>query len=206
MYWQKKKLNYDILIPPITKPFEVFSLNEAEDYFNWFISNLDKRAFYLEKYSNARLDYSVDSLIEIWSWFLKVADIEKTPKEKLDEIKVQLKGKPKNFINNIIQEQLEQFTLETEYVIRDVAMYFGEVIVRNNNSIYWGYHTDIKKDSFANRPLLMGFEDRDFNPPFQASFDPVFTVRGIACNLFDNSQNKNDLVGMYKKWQRMIFN
>lgn len=206
MYWQKKKLNYDILIPPITKPFETFSLNEAEDYFNWFISNLDKRAFYLEKYSNARLDYSVDSLIEIWSWFLKVADIEKTPKEKLDEIKVQLKGKPKDFINNIIQEQLEQFTLETEYVIRDVAMYFGEVIVRNNNSIYWGYHTDIKKDSFANRPLLMGFEDRDFDPPFKASFDPVFTVRGIACNLFDNSQNKNDLVGMYKKWQRMIFN
>ena len=32
MYWQKKKLDYDILIPPITKPFEVFSLNEAEDY------------------------------------------------------------------------------------------------------------------------------------------------------------------------------
>jgi len=206
MYWQKKKSTYDILIPPITKPFEEFTLNEAENYFNWHMSNLVERVLYLKKYSKVQLDYSVNSLIDIWAWFLKVAGAEKTPKEKLDEIKNQLKGKPKDLINTILQEQSEQFTLETEYIIRDIAMYFGEVIVKNNSSIYWGYHTDTKKDSFANLPLLMGFEDRDFNPPFNAAFDPVFIIHGIACNLFDGSHNKNDLVGMYKKWQRMIFN
>ncbi len=206
MYWQKKKLIYDILIPPIAKPFEEFTVKEAENYFNWHMSNLNERALYLAKYSNVQLDYSVNSLINIWTWFLKVAEIEKTQKEKLNEIRNQLKSKPKDFIDTILKEQSEQFSLETEYIIRDIAMYFGEAIVKNNNSIYWGYHTDIKKDSFANMPLLMGFEDRDFNPPFQTAFEPVFIVHGIACNIFDNGHNKNDLVNMYKKWQRMIFN
>jgi len=205
MYWQKKKLTYDILIPLITKPFEKFTLEDAENYFNWYISNINERVLCLTKFSNVQLNYSINSLIDIWAWFLKMAEIEKTPKIKLDEIKNELKGKPQDFIDTILHEQSVQFSLETEYILRDVSMYFGDVIVKSNNSIHWGYHTDIKKDSFANMPLLMGFEDRDFNPPFQAAFDPLFTVHGIACNLFDNSYNKTDLINMYKKWQRMIF-
>lgn len=85
-------------------------------------------------------------------------------------------------------------------------MYFGEVYVKNNSSITWGYHTDVKLDSFANMPLLVEFEDNDFTPPFKVHFDLVFMIRGVACNLFEGEQTKEDLLVLYNKWQRMVHN
>lgn len=206
MYWKKRNLKYSILIPPIKKPFEKFSLIDTKNYFEWYLNQIDDRVHYLQEYSHVSLNYSVESLVYIWEWFLSVAEIEKTPKKKMKEIKKELKGQPKDIISNILNEQSKQFSLETEYIIRDIAMYFGEVYVQNNSSISWGYHTDVKRDSFANMPLLTGFEDRDFNPPFKAMFEPIFIVRGLACNIFDNDQKKEDLLDMYKIWQSMVFN
>lgn len=206
MYWQKKKLNYDILVPPLNKPFKNFTQKEAENYFTWYKSQLIPRIEYLQKYSGVDLNYSVDSLNNIWEWFLEIAEIEKTPKVKIKEVRDRLKNHPKEIIEDILDEQSKQFSLETEYIIRDIAMYFGEVYVRNNSSITWGYHTDTKVDSFANMPLLVGFEDRDFVPPFKAHFEPVFMIHGVACNLFDGDQSKEDLLVLYNKWQRMVYN
>lgn len=199
-------MNYSILIPPIQKPFDKFTFGETKEYFEWYISKINERVAYLAEVSNVKLNYTIDSFVDVWSWFIKIAKTENTPKEKLENIRKQLKGKPRDFVETILREQSVQFTVETEYIIRDIAMYFGETIVRNNNSVYWGYHTDIKKDSFANSPILMGFEDRKFNPPFQAAFDPNFIVRGLAYNVFDGSYSETDLLNMYHKWQRIIFN
>ena len=206
MYWHKKKLDYNILIPPLNKPFRKFTQKEAENYFIWHKSQLKPRIEYLQNYACVDLNYSVDSLNNIWDWFIKIAEIEKTPKIKIKELKNQLKNQPKEIIEDVLNEQSKQFSLETEYIIRDIAMYFGEVYVRNNASITWGYHTDVKLDSFANMPLLVGFEDRDFKPPFKTHFEPVFMVRGVACNLFDGDQTKEDLSELYNKWQRMVYN
>lgn len=206
MFWKKKKLEYDILIPPLEKAFEKFSLEEAEAYFVWYLDKIDSRVKYLEKFSSVSLDYSVNSLNNLWGWFLKNAEIEKTPEIQLKELRKQLKGQPKEIIDDIIDEQSVQFSLQTEYIIRDIAMYFDEVCIKNNSAISWGYHTNIKEDSFANMPVLMGFEDRDFNPPFNAYFELNFIIRGLASNIFDGDQKRSDLVDMYKKWQRMVYN
>ena len=206
MYSCKKKLDYDILIPPFDKPFKEFTPEEAESCFLWYKGQLKPRIDYLRNYSGVELDYSVNSLVKIWSWFLKIAVIEKTPKAKVEEVRKQLKDQPKEITERILNERSRQFSLETEYIIRDIAMYFGEVYVKNNPSISWGYHTDIKADSFANMPLLTGFEDRDFTPPFKAHFEPVFMVHGVACNLFDKDWANEDLLLLYNKWQRMVYN
>lgn len=174
MYWRKKKLKYNILIPIIVKPFEEFTKQETQEYFDWYISKIPERVQYLSTYSGVILDYSLDSLVNIWVWFIKIAEKEKTPKIRIKELKEQLKGLPKDIADAILQENREQLTLETIYIARDIALYYGEVYVRNNKPLYWGYHTDINKDSFANRPLIMGFEDRDYTPPFQFNIDPVF--------------------------------
>ncbi len=31
-------------------------------------------------------------------------------------------------------------------------------------------------------------------------------IRGVACNLFDGDQTKEDLQVLYNKWQRMVYN
>ena len=205
MYWKRKKLNYDILISPIDKPFAEFDQNEANYYFQWYISHIKERVKYLSDYSGIVLDYSVDSLVFIWRWFLEIAEIEKTPAKGMKELRKDLKSFPKEITHAVLSERGKQFSLQTEYIIRDIAMYFGQLYVENNRSISWGYHTDTNKDSFANMPLLIGFEDREFDPPFKVEFEPCFIVREIACNIFDNEQNAEDLKNMYLNWQRMVF-
>lgn len=204
MFWNKKNIVYDILIPPLDKPFSEFSYAEAKSFFDWYIDNIPHRIEYLQSFSKINLDLSVDSLETIWDWFLSNASIEKTPSPRLDKIKSQLINLPNEIAKSIIDENSIQFTLQTEYILRDIAMYFGEVCVQNSKTIYWGFHTDLAKDSFANKPLLMGFCDRDFTPPFKTSFDPEFTVHNIACNLFDGDADKADLRNMYNKWLRLM--
>ena len=206
MYWQKRKLEYDISILPILKSFEEFNSIEAEMYFKWFTGQLKDRIIYLQKFSNVSLDYSENSLIDIWNWFLKNAKIEVTPRSKMNDEKNRLKGYSKEIAEAVLAEQSKQFSLETEYIMRDIAMYLGEVFVKNNPSISWGYHMNVKVNSFANMPLLVGFEDRNFDPPFEANMEPIHMVHVQACNIFDNSQNEKDLKNLYEIWQRMIFN
>ena len=88
MYWHKKKIDYDILISPINKQFKNFTKKEAESYFEWYKNQLNPRIEYLRKYSGVDLDYSVNSLVDIWGWFLKIAETEKAPKAKTEEVKV----------------------------------------------------------------------------------------------------------------------
>ncbi len=204
MYWKRKKTDYDILISPINKPINQLSAIEAQEYFDWFIGCIPQRIEYLQKYTNVNLCSSPESLVPLWDWFLEHARIEKTPKIKLEEIKKQLSNEPPEITKRIIEENSYQFSLETEYMMIDIAMYFGEVCVSNNQTIFWGFHTDTKKDSFANRPLLMGFLDNDFVPPFHAEFDPVFTVRCIAFSMVEGVATKNDLIHMYEKWKRLM--
>lgn len=145
MYWHKKKIDYDILIPPINKQFKNFTKKEAESYFEWYKNQLNPRIEYLRKYSGVDLDYSVNSLVDIWGWFLKIAETEKAPKAKTEEVRNRLKSQPKEIIEDVLNEQSRQFSLETEYIIRDIAMYFGEVYVKNNSSIAWGYILMLKQ-------------------------------------------------------------
>ena len=105
MYWHKKKIHYDILIPPLNKPFVDFTKKEAEDYFEWFLSQIKFRVVYLQDYSGIELDYSIDSLDDIWGWFLKSAETEKTPVKKIREIREQLKNLPKEISEDIVREQ-----------------------------------------------------------------------------------------------------
>lgn len=54
-----------------------FTPQEVEAYFQWFIGIRLQRIAYLQAYLGVALDYSIDSLIDIWSWFLSIAEIEK---------------------------------------------------------------------------------------------------------------------------------
>ena len=107
----------------------------------------------------------MDSLIPIWKWFFQVAEITKTPKKVLKDIKKSLKGQQPEFIEDMLNESREELSIFTQYVLRDIGMYVGKMFVTNYESLKWDYHTDIEKDSFANIPQIFGFEDSKYNPP-----------------------------------------
>ena len=200
MFWREQKITYDILIPPFDKNPQEFNSGETREYFDWYMEHIPKRICYLSQRSRCNLDMSFYSLIDLWKWFLKIAEIEKTPEDRLDAMRNELSHHSKFFIDQVISESEVQFSLQTEYILRDIAMYVGEVFVRYSEKITWGYHTDLDKDSFANLPLLQGFEDHDFTPPFPMEFEPIHMVSVQASNLFDGDQNSRDLYNLCQQW------
>lgn len=46
-------------------------------------------------------------------------------------------------------------------------MYIGKMFVTNHSTLRWDYHTDKKKDSFANIPQVFGFVNTAYYPPLR---------------------------------------
>ena len=210
---QNRKNNYFPLVIPINKPFDKLTKDEAKDYFEWFVSHVDERANYIRQLASEDLcipidilDYSPESLIVLWRWFLNVAEISKTPSKVLKSIRQELKAnnEPKEFIEDMIREHRAELSIFTKYLIRDIGMYVGKTLIMNNESLRWDYHTNTKKDSFANIPQLFGVFHTDYNPPFEMLFDPLHFTEMQASNLLYDTQNEDDLYNVYKRWEKWI--
>lgn len=185
--WQRKNLSYDICIPPIDKPFSLLSSIEAKNYFDWYISKIPERISYLSgEISKAMkkdldlIDFSPDSLEIIWRWFLGEAHTETSA-------------------SNVLQ-----LDMQTEYIIRDIGMYVGELFNSRYTGINWSYYETPKTDFFVNRPVLIGFKDKSVFPPFCTVFEPIYMVRVQACKILLNRQKKDDLLNLYNKWEKNL--
>lgn len=204
MYWKKKKLDYDILIPPLYKPFDSLSLDETETFFKWHQSHIPMRIEYLAQRSGCALDYSFESLIPLWSWFLTHAQVEPVTYPTKRKLRMHLNNHHKQHIDYVTSQENSQLSLQTLYIIRDIGMYVGEIFIRCSSKINWSFHTDTEQDSFANIPLLTGFEDSDFSPPFHMQFEPTHMIEVVAANLFDNTHKPEDLYRLCIQWRKYI--
>ena len=185
--WQRKTITYNICIPPISKPFTSFSSDETKAFFKWYIDKIPERIRYLSKkcsddlcINENKISLLPDSLVLLWKWFLNVANTEKSESNGL------------------------QLDLQTEYIIRDIGMFLGEVFNTNHKCIHWSYFEQPTTDLFVNRPLLTGFKDNSVSPPFDVFFEPVHMVRVQACKLLTDQQKEDDLLNLYKKWAQKI--
>ncbi len=199
----KKNLVYEPLEPYINKPFSDLDIEEVKEYFKWYQKQIPCRVKYLSMKSHCDLDYSFESLIALWKWFIKVAHIEKVSEKKKKRL-VDEFGNQNMKINHILEVEDSQLSVITEFVISDIAMYVGEVFTKYSEKINWGYHIDKKKDSFYNMPILMGFEDATFTPSFKMNFEPNHMVHVQAENLLDKTANEKDLYDMCMVWKKHI--
>lgn len=201
--FKKVKLDYEILDPLINKPFEKFKVDETKKYFEWYVNQIPTRIEYLKKKSGQELDLSFHSLIILWEWFIRVSRIEKIDKNR----KLALREAIDNDVikeRQILSDERLQLSLETEYIIRDIAMYVGEVFTNYSNKICWGYYTDKKGEAFCNMPVLKGFEDMSFEHGFKMIFEPNHMVHVQAENILDKSAKKDDLYNMCMIWKSHI--
>lgn len=206
MFWKKAKKEYSILLPPIHKPIKALNKKEAQAYFEWYIGKIEERIAYLQSVSNVSLDYSPESLIPLWAWFIKNAELEKIPEEKMNDLRNQLKSHNHLFVESIIAGSQHQLTMETEYLLQDIAKYFGQVFVKNYDSVHWGYYTAPKTDAFVNCPLIMGFPNQIFPQKPGVPLAPDHIVHIQATKLLRNKAAKNDLFDIYSVWEDKLSN
>lgn len=87
---EKAEIQYEMDFPPMGIDYDSWDKRTADKYFKWFIEQIPLRTEYLRKriagdseIDISQLDYTLESLVPVWDWYIKNAVIEKTPKEEL---------------------------------------------------------------------------------------------------------------------------
>ena len=192
---------------PIEKgDFLSFTKREAEIYFNWYIEHIDERIEYLCEYVHSQgqsieLDFSVNSIIEIWDWYVKQIKIERYTRSELEEI---AKEYPQWIREEIISDDIK-LSYETLAICSDVAIYFAEVFRRQNeNDISWGFFTKPKKQYSVNEPVLLGFIGK-LSEIYIGNdcLNPRRTVYHCTLHYID-CEKRFTLYEMYKVWKKKV--
>lgn len=206
---------YAPLIPPFDKAPVLFSKEETDAYFNWYMEHIDARCDYLrqliaedDRIPVGKLDYSMKSLLPVWRWFLRRARVVRKklprPYEKVTVISRETGGKP---VKKVLKYD-EFFDVKTEMMIRDIGMYVGKMFILNYpGRIRWNLVRKPKNYIHVNEPLLQGFEKRcegAKNNPFYPDFEPIHMTHVQAASLFDGKANADDLYNLCRMWSEWI--
>jgi len=161
---------YELLFPPIwTWGCNQMTKQQAEDYFNWFISVVPERIRILEKVITGNLpltsfttNFTRNSLAELGKWLkenvtlTQKTDVEtKNEAEMLSQAFAKIlakKGIPPYIKPGIPPVKEHRLSLEAESLGIDAGIYYCETVRRLSNSKYeWGY----RKTS----PMKFGFQE-----------------------------------------------
>lgn len=204
MFWRKKEIVYPIPVLPLQKPFGKLKPKEAQAYFDWHQSVLQERIGILSEASGVDLDYTPESLLPLWHWFLKVGQVERTPPDQLKEMEAELSHGCNPLACEILKDQEKRLTLVTEYVILDIGMYLGEIYARNHPQLRWGFYTAPRRDIFVNQPCILGFPNEYFPEKPGVPFNPSHMVRIQALRLLKGGYSRYDLLEIYRKWENKL--
>ena len=144
------------------------------------------------------LDYSAESLLLIWKWFLSSARLEKTPGEELEKMKKGSEIFGESYINK------SQFTVATRYMLRDIGMYLGECFVRNYTSLEWSYYTKPKSDIYVNQPVIGGFQMTYQGRQGKLFFAPLHLAEVQAGKIFHQKHTSHDLFNIFDFWCQYV--
>ena len=200
-----KDVGYDFLFPPLGLDFYNMTPKQARENFEWFISVIPERMEYFRNRCASDLsitvellDYSAESLKLVWRWFLKTARMEKTPKAEMKKMKEAAKIFGESFVNG------EQFTVSTQFIMRDIGIYIGQSYVLNYPQLHWHYYTKPKSEMNAKQPVIAGFYVKDHITEGDVNINPMGFVNGAASNFFDNTQKVTDVYDLYMHWVKWI--
>ena len=151
-------------------PFEVIKFinmteNEANQYFKWFMNEIPVRLNLLKELYVWRggknidsLDYSPQSLIHIWRWYLKNVNV--LPKTN-EEYERDLERTPEYIHYSISKNKVELGWIQ---VAMDIGIYMSLCFLKNYDSLKWSYATDPLFTDSLNKPVITGFNyDLQFN-------------------------------------------
>ena len=209
----KRTTEYEPLIIQADKPFQETTKKEADAYSECFLSKIDERSKYLREIVSEglhidikQLDFTLDSTLLIWKWFLKEAKLDKTPESELDKIRNGLLGQPQSFIDYMVEMARVELSIRTEYILRDIGMYIGKMFISNYENLKWTIKYKPKSYIYVNVPIIVGFVDDkpEYPKPFRPDLDPIYFARIPAMNIFEGTQKENDLYDWCRKWIERI--
>lgn len=124
----------------VNKDIYTFSKEEAKEYFKWFTSIKSERLRILESkvqemYPEWKLDFTRNSLINLYEWFGKKVIYRNINEEEKEEIKKQISKTP--LLVGVIDIPETTFTDETVSICFDIGVYMGDALIFNVLGTKW---------------------------------------------------------------------
>lgn len=173
------------MIPPFRHDgFNALSSKQTEQYFQWYIEQSDCRIELLNQYIKSTncdltMDYSPDSLIELWGWYETYVLLN----DEINDKSVSIDNGTRLFSNTVLKIAL------------DISFYFAETVIKNNPTITWGYFTRPKNAMSVNKPVLLGFR--------YSCLDPRLIVENCSYRSI-RSRNCYNLYNIYNSWLKYL--
>ncbi len=191
-------MNYELMAPPFEiKEFYEMNKKEAKEHFEWYISEIPHRIEILKNIyeelggKKENLDYSINSLEDLWKWYLKnVQIIDKSEKEILEE----KEALPEWLKNEKIM--LKKISIPWLAIAMDISIYLGEVFVRNNPQLQWTFVTKPKKIIHVNKPVIGDFKND--------KMDTRHILYVLTLKIVNNTTNEKALLNLYNVWMEYL--
>lgn len=192
-------MDYLFMQPPIEiRPFTDMTKKEAQDHFAWYIKEIPSRMKLLQNtfsemsgIAKEELDYSPESLIKLWQWYVNNVEIE----EKSEEIKNNEREQYPQWIQANLSDK--KISIGWMAVAMDIAIYFSECFIKEHSAIEWSFVSKPKNLAYINKPVLVGFKGG-------LDLDSTNVVRVLTSKIVDGEKESNALLKIYKNWSGKV--
>ena len=192
-------MEYSLMTPPFQiKNFEEMTEKDAKEHYEWYLSEIPNRLDLLEKAVIAlkqnhevKLNFSKDTLIDLWGWYIdNVQIIQKSDEEYQNELVSS---------NPMIKEFIKKEEIATGWlsIAMDISIYFAECLVKNNEVLNWGLVTKPKSLACANKPIIIGFKNN-------MKLDATNVIFVLTRKILKGDRKRDVLLQLYDNWASQI--
>ncbi|MDO4712280.1 MAG: hypothetical protein Q4A75_09915 [Peptostreptococcaceae bacterium] len=196
-------MDYNIRIPNaiVGKKMRDWTKEEAQFFYEWYLAEIPARIEELRRIyeltgggSKEDLDLSQGSLIPLWSWFMKNAEIVDRTPEEIEKIKV---SQP---------EYTWQFIATKKITNRwgviggfDIASYFASCFLKKYpDRLKWKLFRNGKSYTYYNKPVLVGFHRG------KVPMDSMNLLKVNMGKLVDGNSKPEALFNLFSRWEEGI--
>jgi hypothetical protein len=187
---------------PFASDYASWSREQAREYFDWFLQELEPRAETLRAViahvgDACPLDFGPTSL-DCAGDFLKqhVRTRLLRPEERVAE-REELAGQIPPGAVDVVLGLAGGWALDdaTRFLCLDIGMYFGEVMRRAHRSLEWTLWT--RRTIELNRPVLTGFSRGE-------PLDPVGLMEGVAIGMARGKHGPSRVAELFAVWSSRV--
>jgi hypothetical protein len=175
--FRKKEEYQAVEKPPMTRPFEQMSEEEAEAYFQWHMNNKSQRIHNMCQLIQFDPDYTEESLIVLWTVVMKT-------------------------YGKVMRKKMSMNAFDS--IINCCSLYLGEVLIKNNTGLFWQCYTepDEKNIRSKNMPVIAGFRALigDIEKPM--ILEPMRKVYVAKRDIANSIATETALYDLYQEWQQ----
>jgi len=182
------------MVPPFEcKDFFAMNKDEAEQHFRWYLSEVPDRIALLKEFiaksgcNTETMDYSPNSLICLWDWYLNNVSIVLKNRWEYEQEILQYP--------EYVRYSVSKYKLETLWmaVAMDIGTYWALCFLEYDKRLHWGYFTKPPKLSGVNKPCVMGF-------PNKMEFCPADIMSTMVSRTVTGSAKDTELYETFNHW------